>query len=661
MVDYLDLLGDECGPLLVVAGVLVAAGAMRWATKHFGRVCREHGAALASCGLTGQLVAQRLLARSGLSDVTVLRSKRRNFYHPWKRQIRLSTQTIESPSLYALAAAAHEVGHAQQFACKILVCRLRTVLWPVCWVLIGLVVALPILQIAGLFTVPIANLGYVLLGLMAALVLVQLPIELPLEYDASRRARRLLAEEKLLVEAEAPSVDAILKAAWLTYAARLAQGGIALTMVAFVLFLYPTFTGAARVEIPDRMPDPPAEVVQVLPRPATVKPGETVPMAEEMDDLLAINLFPSLFSSLLGIIPCLLMYLVLARLAPGRRRPRSPAERAIERNNAGLALNEKGALPAAIHEFDEALQLDPGLAPAYYNRGQTYLRLGRLDEALADFEANLRIKPQYAYAIAACAQVWMQRGDLDRALAEIDRALSLAPENPTFLTMRAATRLRRTEIEAALADLEAALRYNPRDPLTYTLRGQIWLHSKDHDRAIADLSEALKLDPRQAAAWRDRGLSWFFKNQFDRAVADLDEAIRLDPADGYAFNNRGAALARLGAHARAAADLREAIRLAPDLPNPYRHLAWLQATCPEPEFRNGAEAVANATRALELVGWKNEEWLPVLAAAHAEAGNFDQAAQWQRKCLEQSPNQSKPELESRLRLYAERKPFRDPV
>jgi tetratricopeptide (TPR) repeat protein len=694
--DLLGPLAAEAGSLLIMVGALAAAAVMQWAARHFTRVCQQHGTGLAACGLTGHLVAERLLARCGLDQVTVGRSKWLNLYHPWKRQIQLNAQTFESPTLHALTAAAHEVGHAQQFASRILVCRLRAILWPVCYVLMGLLLGLPLLQLAGGFELPIENLGVYLLVLGLAVLLVQLPIQLPLEYDASRRARQLVLEEKLVNAGEQHSVDAMLKAAWLTHAARLAQGLVFLLVVAVVLFLYPTFVSSPQVQAQEPAPAPARDLVQIIPRaPAAQPPApSTAPQPLPMDDGLPINPFFTLFSSLLAVVPCLLIWFLLRRLAPGGTR-KTPAQLAIERNNAGLALDRKGAWQAALRKFDEALRIDPGLAAAYYNRGQTYLRLGRLDEALADFEANLRLRPQYAYAIAARAQVWALRGDLDRASAEYDRALTLAPENPTLLTMRGFTRFRRSEIDAAFADFDLALRYNPRealayrgratvwlhrgdrdksladleraltlgdrDALTYTLRGQMWLAGNDHDRAIADLTQALKLDAKQAAALRDRGLAWFFKNQFDRAITDLNEAIRLDPTDAYSFNNRGAALLKKRAYAEAAVDLREAIRLAPNFPNPHRHLAWLQGTCPQAELRDGAAAVANATRALELVEWKNTEWLAVLAAAHAEAGSFDEAMKWQQKCVTESAPQNSAHLESALRTYQERKPFRDHV
>ncbi len=148
------------------------------------------------------------------------------------------------------------------------------------------------------------------------------------------------------------------------------------------------------------------------------------------------------------------------------------------------------------------------------------------------------------------------------------------------------------------------------------------------------------------------------QGDLDHAIADASHALRLDPNDAIAFNNRGAALSKSGEYAAAVADLQEAIRFRPSLPNPYKHLAWIQANCPLPEFRDGAAAVANATRALELAHWKPVDWFATLAAAHAEHGNFAEAKHWQRKCLDESPPELSAELQSRLEHYEAETPLR---
>jgi hypothetical protein len=88
--------------------------------------------------------------------------------------------------------------------------------------------------------------------------------------------------------------------------------------------------------------------------------------------------------------------------------------------------------------------------------------------------------------------------------------------------------------------------------------------------------------------------------------------------------------------------------------------AWILATCVNPTYRDGAEAIAAATKACELTNWNNSTMLNVLAAAHAEAGDVDTAVTRQTKAnsLPNAPV-AKSIAESRLKLYREGKPNRE--
>ena len=181
----------------------------------------------------------------------------------------------------------------------------------------------------------------------------------------------------------------------------------------------------------------------------------------------------------------------------------------------------------------------------------------------------------------------------------------------------------------------------------------------DLERAISVWTNAIQVAPENGVFYRTRGLLHYFRGTHDRALSDQTEAIHLDPTDAIARNNRGAAQLKLGDWAAATEDLRAAIQLDPKLPNSFRHLAWLQATCPNSEYRNGTEAVSNARQALELTSWKQHEWYEVLAAAYAEAGNFEQAIHWQQKYLDESSAETRPMCEGRILLFRNGEPFRE--
>jgi tetratricopeptide (TPR) repeat protein len=340
-------------------------------------------------------------------------------------------------------------------------------------------------------------------------------------------------------------------------------------------------------------------------------------------------------------------------------QPQTTAQRATAHNEAGVALYERGGHAAAADEFAAALRLDPRHVEARVNRGTVRFELNDHDGALADYDEVLRLAPFNATAHARRGYVWLARGDLDRASADFTHAIDLDPNDPLPCKGRAAVWEARGQSQQALADLDRAIALGGDDPVIRHLRGAALLGLREHDRAIADLTEAIRWDPRLPGVWRDRGLAWLRKEDFARALADLDEALRLDPADGAAYNNRGYLFLRTGRFAKAAADLERALQHTPLLPHPYKNLAWLQATCPEAERRDGVRAVANITRALDLVKWQKPEWLPILAAAHAETGDLTSAVAVQRQALEAAPPETREGHRLALAAYEAGRPWRE--
>jgi WD40 repeat protein/serine/threonine protein kinase/tetratricopeptide (TPR) repeat protein len=93
------------------------------------------------------------------------------------------------------------------------------------------------------------------------------------------------------------------------------------------------------------------------------------------------------------------------------------------------------------------------------------------------------------------------------------------------------------------------------------------------------------------------------------------------------------------------------------------NLAWLQATSPVADLRNGTQAIEYATKACELTKWKNANYVDTLAAAYCEAGDFKSAVKWQKEALnlltEKEPAGRQADFEARLKLYQSGKPYRE--
>ena len=118
-----------------------------------------------------------------------------------------------------------------------------------------------------------------------------------------------------------------------------------------------------------------------------------------------------------------------------------------------------------------------------------------------------------------------------------------------------------------------------------------------------------------------------------------------------------------GEYDKAIAGCGEALKIDRDSIAAHKNIAWIRATCPDPKYRDGKAAVESATRACEITRWKNALTLDALAAALAEAGNFEAAVIREQEALRllgKGQEHLRQQYESRLALYRAKTPYRDP-
>ncbi len=198
---------------LVLIGILLlllASGLVKATYRKYAKV-------RSASGLSGSQMAVRILQNNGIQNVQIERASGRltDHYDSKAKALRLSTDNYDSTSVAAIAIAAHECGHAIQDFEKYKPLVLRSILFPV--VNIGSKLGIPIIILGVLLSY---NSFLIQIGLLVfALTVVFQLVTLPVEFNASKRAKEELSKQGFLSDEEIRKVKKMLFAAALTYVA----------------------------------------------------------------------------------------------------------------------------------------------------------------------------------------------------------------------------------------------------------------------------------------------------------------------------------------------------------------------------------------------------------------------------------------------------------
>lgn len=307
-----------------------------------------------------------------------------------------------------------------------------------------------------------------------------------------------------------------------------------------------------------------------------------------------------------------------------------------------LAANDPAA---AIEQYRAAVSIAPQFVPARLGLAHVLTRTGRLEEGQREYEAVLAGHPSSVPGHRGLAICLAARGRMEPAAEHFARVIELAPDDRRARLACGSALLATGQYRRAADVLEVLVTGNmPDDELApearYTfaaaLGGLAQLHAAagEADKAASQLASAVTL------------------------VGEAPEA-RAELALQYARS--ATALGQRGLHAVAIGLLRNGLARLPESARINNELAWMLATTPEPDLRNGAEAVEFAERAVELTGGDSCNELDTLAAAYAEAGRYDEAIATAERALaiakRTGPSELAAQLADTLRQLKSRRPF----
>lgn len=212
--------------ILAIPGLLLGLYAS-WKTKS---TFHHYAQYAASSRMTGAEAARRLLDREGLNNVRVepVQGFLSDHYDPRSRTLRLSPDVYGSDSLSAIGVACHEAGHAIQHATAYAPLQMRSALVPITQFSTN---AVYMIFFAGLFMniQPLMQFAVLLFSVVVLFTLITLPVE----WDASARAKKLMVSAGIVSAREQEDAGRVLNAAFLTYVSALISS--LLTLLYFIM------------------------------------------------------------------------------------------------------------------------------------------------------------------------------------------------------------------------------------------------------------------------------------------------------------------------------------------------------------------------------------------------------------------------------------------
>ena len=223
-----------------LGALLLCALFASWASIKVRSTYNAFRADKTSSNMTGYDTAVRLLRANDVEGISVekVEGELTDHYNPKKALVNLSESTYGDDSVASVAVAAHEIGHVLQKKNGYVPYKIRTALVPLAnigsflaipLVLLGIVLEITLAANKPGTGLNVAMVGVAAYGLSTLFTLVTLPVEL----DASRRAKNMLIEEGILTDEEMYGAGKVLKAAAMTYVAALAT-----SLVYFLRFLW---------------------------------------------------------------------------------------------------------------------------------------------------------------------------------------------------------------------------------------------------------------------------------------------------------------------------------------------------------------------------------------------------------------------------------------
>jgi tetratricopeptide (TPR) repeat protein len=319
----------------------------------------------------------------------------------------------------------------------------------------------------------------------------------------------------------------------------------------------------------------------------------------------------------------------------------------------------------ALKQCDSAIQCDPNFAHAYVQKALAFDGLRQPDEALKAGQKALGLSEAADIFVGAhinMGRALVEKNQFNEAQKEFEAVLAQDPKNVEALFNLGCVHAIEGHTVQAIYNLENVLAINP----DYTLAKLELKRMLDNvpDEALKHALNDLQKDPNDIQAADQVGRAFQRLNKLPEAIHFYYEILARRPQDIASRTDLGMALIRSGRIDDGIRELEDVLQADPTHDRALNTLAWLRAAYPIAQFRDGKKAVKYAELARDHSRDNSAGILDTLAAAYAEAGDFDKAIATGRSAVKRATETHDPslaEFEAHLKLFEAHKPYHEPL